>query len=278
MFVIKAGGGKEYFNLKKLEKSLLAIGLEKKFARALAEEVSLRYKKSVTTEEIRRYLMTRLKDYGPHVFGKYNLKKAIMNLGPTGFTFEKYVARILDEYGYKTKTNQIVSGHCVKHEVDVMAWKDKTHFIVECKYHNQPGSRSDLKVALYVWARFLDLKRKWEEDLEHNQREFHGIWLVTNTRCTTDAIQYGECVGMLITGWGYPKEMSLEKMINDKKLYPINLFPDWSSRFEYQRFYEKGIFLLKDCLSYSAKDLSRKTGYKEEDLLAFQADARKICF
>ena len=276
MFIIKAGGKKEYFNKKHIENSLANVGLDRKIAKGLAYEASLKFRKTVSSDEIFRFVLGRLRSYGPEFLGRYNLRRAIMHLGPTGYPFEKYIARVLDEYGYKTKTNQIIQGDCVRHEIDVMAWKDKSHFIVECKYHNTPGARSDLKVALYVWARFLDIKKKWESDPKHDQPWVHGVWLVTNTRCTTDAIDYGGCVGMLITGWGHPKEMSLERMIEQKKLYPINIFPDWAGRLNYVRIYESGIHLLKDCLRFSAIDLAKKAGLKEIEAAAFQEQARKL--
>lgn len=276
MLVIKSGDRKEYFNKKNIERSLVSVGLDLRTAKGLADEVSLRFKKTVSSDEIFNFVISRLKFYGPEFLGRYNLRRAIMNLGPTGYPFEKYIAKVLEEYGYKTKTNQVVQGYCVKHEVDVMAWKDKTHFILECKYHNTHGARSDLKVALYVWARFLDIKKKWEEDIKHNQKEFHGVWLMTNTRFTSEAIQYGECVGMLLTGWGYPKDMSLEKMIYDKKLYPINIFPDWANKLSYRKLYESGIFILRDCLSFPAREFAKKSGLKEVEAAIFQEQARKL--
>ncbi|OGY39249.1 MAG: hypothetical protein A2418_00160 [Candidatus Brennerbacteria bacterium RIFOXYC1_FULL_41_11] len=276
MFVLKAGGKKEYFNKKNIERSLAAIGLDAKIAKGLSDEVSLRFKKSVSSDEIFRFVISRLKSYGPEFLGRYNLRRAVMNLGPTGYPFERYVAKVLEEYGYRTKTNQIVQGHCVKHEIDVMAWKDKTHLIVECKYHNTHGARSDLKVALYVWSRFLDIKKKWEEDPGHKQAEFHGVWLMTNTRFTSEAVQYGECVGMLLTGWGYPREMSLEKMIHDKKLYPIDIFPDWNGKLNYHKLYESEISLLRDCLNFSAKEFSKKSGLKEVEAAIFQSEALRL--
>ncbi len=276
MFVLKAGGKKEYFNKKNIERSLAAVGLDAKIAKGLADEVSLRFKKTVSSDEIFRYVILRLKSYGPEFLGKYNLRRAIMNLGPTGYPFEKYVGKILEEYGYKVKTNQIVQGVCVKHEIDVIARKDKSHFIVECKYHNTPGGRSDLKVALYVWARFLDIKQRWESDPKHDQPLIHGVWLMTNTRCTSEAIDYGNCVGMLVTGWGYPKGMSLEELIHQKKLYPINIFPDWAGRLAYHRLYENNIYLLRDCLSLSVKDLAKKANIKETEAVVFQEQARKL--
>jgi len=57
---------------------------------------------------------------------------------------------------------------------------------------------------------------------EHGQAVMQG-WLVTNTRCTSDAIQYAECVGLRIMSWRYPATGSLEKMIEEKRLYPATI-------------------------------------------------------
>jgi hypothetical protein len=46
---------------------------------------------------------------------------------------------------------------------------------------------------------------------------------VTNTRCTSDAIKYAGCVGLKIVSWKYPDENSLERMIENKKLYPVTI-------------------------------------------------------
>jgi Holliday junction resolvase-like predicted endonuclease len=278
MYVLKAGGKKEFFNKRKIINSLVKIGLDKKWAKQVADEARDRFhKKSVQSDEIFNYVLDRLGPYGPEYLGKYNLRRAIMDLGPTGYPFEKYVARILEEYGYQTKINQIIKGSCVNHEIDVLAEKDKTRFIVECKYHNTPGARSDLKVVLYLWARFIDIKRKWEAESKQENEKYHGIWLITNTRCTSEAIAYGECMDVVITGWGYPDGMSLEDLVEKKQLYPINLFPRWGDKWLCSRFHENKIFLLKDILSYSAGDLAKKMRLKRFEIEQFQQNARKLC-
>ena len=45
------------------------------------------------------------------------------------------------------------------HEVDVVAKKDNMVFFLECKYHNHRGTYSDIKTALYVHARFVDIEK-----------------------------------------------------------------------------------------------------------------------
>ncbi|GAI02479.1 unnamed protein product, partial [marine sediment metagenome] len=59
-----------------------------------------------------------------------------MDMGPEGFVFEKYIAKILREYGFITEVGRILNGHCVNHEVDVIAKKENQVCMIECKYHN----------------------------------------------------------------------------------------------------------------------------------------------
>jgi hypothetical protein len=45
--------------------------------------------------------------------------------------------------------------------------------------------------------------------------------VVTNTRFSNDAIQYGACIGLKLVGWDYPEKGSLKDMIDTLGLYPI---------------------------------------------------------
>lgn len=62
-----------------------------------------------------------------------------MELGPSGFPFEKFISEILKFQGFAVQVGVIVEGHCVKHEIDVVAEKGEEHFMIECKFHNTQG-------------------------------------------------------------------------------------------------------------------------------------------
>ena len=143
-----------------------------------------------------------------------------MELGPSGFPFEKYLSEILAHKGYKVQVGKIVEGKCVKHEVDVIAEKDEQHFMIECKYHNSPGIFCDVKIPLYIQARFKDIESQWKIIPGHGAK-FHQGWVVTNTRFTTDAITYGTCAGLKLVSLDYPKAGSLREMIEETGLYPL---------------------------------------------------------
>ena len=52
--------------------------------------------------------------------------------------------------GTKPRPIYRAMGHCVEHEVDVMAWNENKLIIAEAKFHNAIGLKSDLKVALML--------------------------------------------------------------------------------------------------------------------------------
>ena len=252
-YVLKASGEKELFSDNKIYGSLLKAGASPSLANKTTEEVQTELKGEIGTDKVYNSILEQLTNTEPQIAIKYSLKRAIMKLGPTGYLFEKYIARILQEYGYTTEVGQKVNGYCVNHEVDVIALQNNQHFMVECKYHNEPGIRSDIKIVLYIYARFLDVERAWKLK-EGHESMFHQAWLVTNTKCTSDAIRYASCMNMRIISWHYPKEASLEYLIENKELYPITILPSLET-VGIEKLSISGILLAKELLRYSKDDL-----------------------
>jgi len=133
----------------------------------------------------------------PYSKARYSLKQSIMLLGPTGYPFEDFMGRIFVEHGFKVQTRQVLNGRCVTHEVDVIAEKEGKKILVEAKFHNNPGTRSDVQVPMYVKSRFEDLKDRYK---------FDEAWIATNTKTTIDADTYAHCSGMHIISWNSPEK------------------------------------------------------------------------
>ncbi len=218
--ITKASGETVIFSEKKLMKSLKRAGSSEGTALSVVNEVSASLYEGITTKKIYRMAFNLLKRHSNDAAARYNLKAAIMELGPSGYPFEKYVAAILRYQGYTVKIGQIVKGKCVSHEIDVIAEKGNEHFMIECKYHNEPGTVSNVKIPLYIHSRFKDVEAAWLEMKGHGTK-FHQGWVVTNTKFSSDAIQYGSCAGLKLIGWDYPLKDSLNNMIDDLGLYPI---------------------------------------------------------
>lgn len=218
--ITKASGEKVTYSSQKLSKSLERSGANTETINAIIKEVESQLYNGITSKKIYRIAFELLKKYSKPVAAKYKLKQAIMELGPSGYPFEKFIGEIMKYQGFQTQVGQIVSGVCVNHEIDVIAEKDEKHFMVECKYHNSRGTICDVKIPLYIQARFKDVEQQWI-NLPGHGTKFHQGWVVTNTRFSDDAIRYGICVGLHLVGWDFPKHGSLKEQIDVSGLYPI---------------------------------------------------------
>ena len=78
-----------------------------------------------------------------------------------------------------------------------------------------------MKNSLYVHARFQDLEKYWQQQPGHENRKHQG-WLITNTRFTTDAIDYATCAGLRLLSWDFPNGNALRDQISEYHHYPIS--------------------------------------------------------
>ncbi|WP_271765729.1 restriction endonuclease [Aquimarina algiphila] len=216
--ILKSTGEKVKFSLHKLRKSLQRSGADDKAIAYILEVVRDELYQGISTKEIYNRAFALLKKKKSVFASKYKLKKAIYELGPTGFPFERFVAAILKYSGYQVRVGQIIQGNCVSHEVDIVANKNDDYLLIECKFHGEEGRNCNVKVPLYIQSRFQDIKT-----LNKNKTTLKEGWVVTNTRFTKDAIQYGECMGLYLLSWDYPEKNSLKDRIDRLRLYPITV-------------------------------------------------------
>ncbi len=220
--VIKSSGEKVKFSVSKLRGSLKHSGADDTLVQQIVDRVRDELYQGISTKEIYNRAFAMLKKNKSVFASKYKLKKAIYELGPTGFPFEKFIAAILDYSGYKTEVGKIMPGNCVTHEIDVFAEKNGTVSIVECKFHGEEGRNCNVKVPLYIYSRYQDVKQQWEKKNDR-AKTFEKAWVTTNTRFTEDAITYGNCVGLHLLSWDYPKDNGLKDRIDRLGLYPITV-------------------------------------------------------
>ena len=273
--VIKASGNAEAFNSSKLVNSLVRAGAPEDVARDIAEKVSLQVTPSFHTRHIFRMAKKLLRKYNRATGMRYSIKRAIYALGPTGYPFEKYVARILKAYGYSVEVNRIIKGYCVTHEVDVLASRDDRRCVIECKHHANGDKPADVKIALYVHSRFNDIRKAFEFS-EHQNSHVHEGWLVTNTRCSVDAIKYAECVGLKIVSWRYPEKESLDMMIEGKRLYPVTILPT-ATKNAIQSLTSRNIILADEIAGMDVQTFLIKSGLDQATALSIKKEADELC-
>ncbi len=244
ILVTKASGDVVPFLEDKLRKSLGRSGAEKELVDEIINEIRPKLFNEIPTKQIYKMAFSLLKEDTLHFAAKYHLKRGIMELGPSGFPFEKFIGEMLKQQGYSVKVGEIVKGKCVNHEIDVIAEKGNNHFMIECKYHNLPGNYSDVKIPLYIQSRFKDVEAAWVNINGHSSK-FHQAWVVTNTRFTTDAIQYGSCSGLKLIGWDYPHGDSLRNQIDLLGIYPLTCLTSLTKE-EKVALLSKGMVLCKE--------------------------------
>ncbi|OYX23615.1 MAG: ATPase [Flavobacteriales bacterium 32-35-8] len=243
--VIKSSGEKVKFSLDKLRSSLSKSGADNQTINQIIDKVRDELYNGISTKEIYNRAFALLKKKGSYLASKYKLKKAIYELGPTGYPFERFISAILKYSGYETLVGEILQGACVTHEIDVIAHKNGTTTVIECKFHSEEGRNCNVKVPLYIASRYKDVKAHWDSK-PHNTKLNEG-WVVTNTRFTEDALQYGKCAGLYLLSWDYPKNDGLRDRIDRLGLYPITVSTLLSSR-EKQFLLSRDVVLCRDLI------------------------------
>lgn len=269
IFVRKASGDLVPFDPEKVRQSLHRAYVDKKTIKALLAEIIPQVKNGMSTRELYDNIYAHLKKHDVGFASKYNLKQSIMELGPTGYPFEQFLAKVLQKLGYHTQTNQIVRGRCITHELDVIAERNNIHYMVETKYHNIPGSKTSIQAALYSYARFLDVKDNWMQDTEDTHRH-HRCWLVTNTKLTSDTVDYANCMGIELSSWDYPEGSSLRKLITTSGAHPITSLTTLKEH-QKKQLLDQHVVLCSDLLEMPKKEILHR------GLENAQREAETIC-
>ena len=220
--IIKSSGIKVKFSLDKLKTSLKRTGADAQTVNQIIDKVRDELYQGISTKEIYNRAFALLKKKKSYLASKYKLKKAIYELGPTGFPFERFIGAILQYSGYKIEIDKNLQGQCVTHEIDVIAHKNNETTVIECKFHNDEGLKCNVKIPLYINSRYNDVKAYWNANSKTKSILTNG-WVVTNTRFTEDAIQYGKCVNLYLLSWDHPKNNGLKDRIDRLGLYPITV-------------------------------------------------------
>ena len=244
--IVKSSGKKVKFSLHKLSKSLKRTGADEDTVNKILDKVRDELYQGISTKEIYNRAFVLLKKKNSYLASKYKLKKAIYELGPTGFPFEYFISAVLKNSGYITEVGKILQGKCVSHEVDVIAHKNNETTIIECKFHSQQGYNCNVKVPLYINSRYQDIKTHWDTNKKNNTILTPG-WVVTNTRFTEDAIKFGKCIGLYLLSWDYPENDGLKDRIDRLGLYPITTSTLLTNR-EKQFLLSREIVLCRDLI------------------------------
>lgn len=271
--VTKISGELVPFEIGKLRQSLQEAGASESTAQQITSKIQGILYDGISTKEIYRKAHQLLKNRTKSHASRYGLKKAILQLGPTGYPFELFIAEVMKKEGYSTEVGLVMPGKCVTHEVDVYAFNDTTVRMMECKFHNRLGYKTDVKVPMYIKSRFEDVAAMWAQDAKINSKKHEG-WVVTNARFTQDAIQFGRCSGLHLLSWDYPVGAGLKKLVDQHRLYPLTLVNSLT-KLEKERLMENGTTLASTIAHHA--DTLKAIGMDDKRTLKAQEEAKAIC-
>lgn len=267
-YIIKASGEKAEFDSQKLLRSLRRAGAGRERADAIARAVAREIRDGMSTKEIYQMAHRMLRKDRHSAAARYSLKQALLALGPSGFPFEQFIAKLLEADGYTVETGLLRNGRCITHEMDILARDNGRVLFGECKYHQRQSLISDVKVPLYIHSRFRDLQAGFFNAPEWKDLTIEG-WIFTNTRFTDDALKYGRCAGMHLISWDTPFDYGLRDWVDRTGLHPLSCLTTLTRR-EKEMLLENKIVLARELLANPAiLDIlhlapTRKRGVLEE--------------
>lgn len=270
--IIKQNGETEEFDSQKLVNSLKRAKAPEQSIEMIVKHIEGELKDGMSTSQIYDHAYFLLGKESKKASVSYSLRRAIQELGPSGFPFEDFIGEIWRKKGFEVQTGILLQGNCTEHEIDVLAHNENKLIIMEAKFHNEQSYKTDSKVALYVKARFDDLK-----ELNFNygfERKIDESWLITNTKFSSRAISYGECVGMTLIGWNYPQKGNLQDLIEDSGLHPITCLNSLSQN-QKTRILQSGEVLCKNLSE--RKDLLKSIGLNQKEIEEVMSEASHVC-
>ncbi|MBZ0327983.1 MAG: restriction endonuclease [Altibacter sp.] len=273
IFVVKNTEEAEPFSVQKLKQSLQSSGATNNEVDTIITQIQPSIYDGISSNEIYKKAFSILKKYNRISASRYSLKRAIFDLGPTGFPFERLVSALLKQHDYTTRVGIVLKGKCVTHEIDVLAEKDGNTYAIECKFHSDPKGVSNVRVPLYINSRFLDIQEQWNKDPKKASHLKQG-WLITNTRFSQDAIDYAKCVGLHLLSWDYPKNSGIKQNVDKFGLYPITTLTTLSKS-EKTQLIDNDVILVKELFEVSS--ILDKIGVSSQRIERILEEVKNLC-
>jgi hypothetical protein len=270
VFVTKADGSRQLFGREKVVRTCLRMGASSQIAYEVAEKVESRLFDGISTQIIHRMIFRFMRNYKPEVRHLFDLRKALSLMSPKP-EFELFVQVLLMHSGFEVRPNQILRGKCVDHEVDCIASKDGVTFFVEAKHHLSYHALTGLDESRIARAVLEDVTEGFI--LGRTDLKIDRAMIVTNTRYSEHAIQYGGCRNILQIGWSSPENLGLQNMIESKRLYPLSCLRGLGSE-NRMKLVESGIVLIGQLLGENLYELAKKTRLPQDALRETMENAR----
>ena len=240
----KVDGSKQLFVKEKVVKTCLRMGASRKIAEMVANEVERNLSECISTEKIFQMTLRLLRKHEPIIQHLLDLRKglSLMNSRPE---FELFIQILLRENRYEVTPNRIIRGKCGEHEVDAIAKKNDITYVVEAKHHINYHTPTGLDESRIARAILEDVTEGFE--FGRNSLKIDRAMIITNTKFSEHARQYGECRKILQIGWNSPRNKSLQDMIEERRLHPLTCLRGLGKQIK-RKLTAEGIILMKQLI------------------------------
>jgi hypothetical protein len=255
MLVRKADGSFQQFDNEKVARTCLRMGADKQTAYEIASKVETRLYEGIPTSKILQMVFQYMRRCRPCVRNLLDLRKGISLMGSKP-EFEAFVRAILARNGFEVSPNQLLIGKCVLHEVDGVVRKNGFTYFLEAKHHLNYHALTGLDESRIARAVLEDVAEGFA--LGRSVLKIDGAMIVTNTRYSEEAMQYGRCRGILQIGWSLPSGHGLQDLIEGTNLFPLSCLRNLK-RDVREKLVNSGVVLFEQMLNEETAELARKT-------------------
>lgn len=273
MKIVKYSGDTVEFDREKLRNSLLKSGASQEEVQSVLTAIESGLYPGTSTKRIHRTAKQLLRRISHAHAARYDVRTGLQLLGPGGFYFEKFVAKLFESQGYQCKTNRVLAGRCVVHEIDLAIRKDDEIILGECKFHGLRQGKCDVKVPLYVLSRFNDVHAV-KQPVFGTSDTFTECLIATNTRFTADATTFASCSGIRLLSWDHPTGNAIKDLVDRANLYPVTYLTTLTVA-EKERLLAQGIVLVKELTSNF--DLLQKAGVGARRKNSIETEVNELC-
>jgi hypothetical protein len=273
ILIKKASGEQQAFESEKLRDSLLNAGASKNLTDRIVNNINQWVFSGATTNQIYSRAFSLLRKAKTKASFRYKMKQAILQFGDTGYPFEFFIGELLKRKGYSTRVGVHEQGLCVKHEIDVVGSTDKQKILVECKYSPNRKKQVSIQVPLYVKSRMDDVISFKKQQPEFKDFNFIPA-VVTNTRFSSESIKYGQCAGIQLISWDYPKNFCLKSLIAMAEIYPITLL-NYLTKYQKRALIDDGVVVCQQL--YENMDLLNELNLKPNKKASIIQELKVLC-
>jgi hypothetical protein len=268
--ITKANGDRQLYDPEKIIQTCLRMGATTEEAIRIEQQVAMMLYDGISTQKILKLIFILMRKSKPAVKHLFDLRRGISLMVPKP-EFEMFVRLLLTHSGFEVNSNAILRGLCGAHEVDAIASKEGVNYLVEVKHHMNYHALTGLDESRIARAVLEDVTEGYQKGV--TKIRVDRAMLVTNTRFSYHATEYGQCRGILQVGWTSPANFGLRDAIQKYKLHPISCLRGVSLDTRL-RLANAGIVLIKQLLQQDSSYLEKKLDLSHEKVTSIMESAR----